>query len=77
VTDTAKAAEAALDEQFFATTDKACKLQQVVKVADPNDPVHAELRRTMERLSDIERELRMRDRFRVVQGLGAPSPLVV
>jgi hypothetical protein len=58
-----------LEDRFFAATDKACELQKLAKTADRHAPVHAELRRMMEQLADIERELR------VVNGLRAAPHL--
>jgi peptidoglycan hydrolase CwlO-like protein len=66
VTETEKAAREAADELFLVLTDKACELQNQAKEADDQDePLRAELRRTMEQLADLERELRARDQLRL------------
>ena len=66
MTETEKAAREAADELFLVLTDKACELQNQAKEADYQDePLRAELRRTMEQLADLERELRARDQLRL------------
>jgi hypothetical protein len=62
-----KAAQAVLDEQLFVATDKFCQLQEQAVAAGRADPVHAELRRTLEHLADLQRELRALERVSAVK----------
>ena len=67
MTEIEKVAQAVLDEQFLAATDRACELQERVKDAAAGDPVHAELRRALEQFSDIERQVRARNQLQLAQ----------